>query len=790
MFHRISSDLSPISNKFRLFNSITVFALLVGLFSFTFQNKAVGQSIPNVVILNAYHQGEDWSDNELYGIQEELKKVYPFLVPSIEHLDTKRFPHPDHLLLEKEYLKSKYKGEKVDLVMTIDNSALDLMLKFGDELFPDVPIVFAGINGFRPEMLIGRRNITGVAEVYDIEGTLNLALNIHPKTRIVLVIQDYTSSGMAVRRDMDLVAEKFKDRVTIIYTPEGSADELVAELKALPANAIALLLTYVTDKKGRTLTREESTRLITSASPAPVYAMHETRLGYGIVGGMLLEGREHGKQAAALALKILAGEDILQIPVENSRSRPVFDKKLLDRFNIPEKLLPADSIIVNQTVSFWRKHRNILIPGAVIICVLIVTTGLLSWMVVRMRKAEKSLRDAIQFNKEIIESVQEGVIVYDRDLLYRMWNPFMEKVSGVSAKEVIGRHPLDVFPFLRDIQMMEYLKRALVGETPEPIDFPYTLPESGLSGWSSDQSSPLCNAKGEIVGVIATVRDITSRKRAEEKLLQSQKLLQNIIDSSADYIYVKDQKLRMILCNKTFAKAVGKDPKDMIGKTDIENGWLPEFVKGNPAKGIRGFERDDKDALSGRKVHVIDEPGNVGEDVRIFDTIKQPLLDEEGNISGMFGISRDITDRKKAENELLRQQYFLQKAQEIGQIGTWELDIPKNKLIWTDENYKIFGLPIGSKLTYEYFLNCIHPDDREYVDTEWKASLGGKPYDIEHRVLVNDMTKWVREKAELEFNEKGECIKGIGFTQDITHRKQAEDSLRVSEKRYRTLFEI
>ena len=104
--------------------------------------------------------------------------------------------------------------------------------------------------------------------------------------------------------------------MTIIYTPEGSADELVAELKALPANAIALLLTYVTDKKGRTLTREESTRLITSASPAPVYAMHETRLGYGIMGGMLLEGREHGKQAAALALKILAGEDILQIPVE------------------------------------------------------------------------------------------------------------------------------------------------------------------------------------------------------------------------------------------------------------------------------------------------------------------------------------------------------------------------------------------------------------------------------------------------------------------------------------------
>ena len=241
--------------KFRLFRVIDAFALFMGLLLFTFQKPAAAQSIPKVVILNAYHQGEDWSDNEIYGIQQELKTAYPFLVPSIEHLDAKRFPDPDHLLFEKQYLKSKYKGNHIDLVMTLDNPAFELMLKFGDELFPDVPIVFAGVNGFRPENLAGRKNITGVAEIYDIEGTLDIALKVRPKTKIVLAIHDYTSSGIAVREDMETAATKFKGRVKIIYTQEESANDLVAELKSLPSVAIALILTYVADNKGRIFTR-------------------------------------------------------------------------------------------------------------------------------------------------------------------------------------------------------------------------------------------------------------------------------------------------------------------------------------------------------------------------------------------------------------------------------------------------------------------------------------------------------------------------------------------------------
>lgn len=152
-----------------------------------------------------------------------------------------------------------------------------------------------------------------------------------------------------------------------------------------------------------------------------------------------------------------------------------------------------------------------------------------------------------------------------------------------------------------------------------------------------------------------------------------------------------------------------------------------------------------------------------------------------------FGIARDITERKKAEETILKNQYYLTKAQEIGSIGTWELDIIKNKLIWTAQNYRNFGVPEGTALNYELFLECVHPEDRDFVNEKWNEAIKGNPYDIEHRLLVDGEIRWLREKADITFDDDGNAIKAIGVTQNITERKQAEIKLINSEKKFKTL---
>ncbi len=104
-----------------------------------------------------------------------------------------------------------------------------------------------------------------------------------------------------------------------------------------------------------------------------------------------------------------------------------------------------------------------------------------------------------------------------------------------------------------------------------------------------------------------------------------------------------------------------------------------------------------------------------------------------------------------------------------------------NKLDWSDETYRIFQIPPGTALTYESFLSTVYPEDKEYVDQNWTAALGGKPYNIEHRILSGGEAKWVREKAELEFDQKGHLLGGFGTVQDITELKQAEEALRHGE---------
>jgi diguanylate cyclase (GGDEF)-like protein/PAS domain S-box-containing protein len=171
------------------------------------------------------------------------------------------------------------------------------------------------------------------------------------------------------------------------------------------------------------------------------------------------------------------------------------------------------------------------------------------------------------------------------------------------------------------------------------------------------------------------------------------------------------------------------------------------------------------------------------------ETFKMPIIGKNNNVLGTTGFARDITERKQMEMELRLSEEKLNLAQAVAQVGSWYLDIPANRLEWSSETYRMFGIPQQEVVDLEIFAAAIHPDDRDFVLDAWSKAMAGAPYDIEHRVVIGGHERWVRERARIERDSEGRPLTGIGTVQDITGRKLAEESLRRSEKKFRTLFD-
>jgi PAS domain S-box-containing protein len=261
-------------------------------------------------------------------------------------------------------------------------------------------------------------------------------------------------------------------------------------------------------------------------------------------------------------------------------------------------------------------------------------------------------------------------------------------------------------------------------------------------------------------------------KQAKEALIKSRETISrqrdqiaNILNSMVDGVYISDQQYGIEFVNPAletqFGAFEGRKCYQYLHDREEACPWCKNEAVFSEGKVVSWEWHSEKTG-------------------RTYDLMEVPLKNVDGSVSKLV-VFRDITNRKQAEQALWESEQDLNRAQAVAQTGSWRLDVQHNELLWSDETHRIFGIPIGTSMTYETFLSSVHPEDREYVARKWAAALRGEPYDIEHRIIVGDEVKWVRERAELEFDSKGELKGGFGTVQDITERKQVENELRVKD---------
>ncbi len=266
--------------------------------------------------------------------------------------------------------------------------------------------------------------------------------------------------------------------------------------------------------------------------------------------------------------------------------------------------------------------------------------------------------------------------------------------------------------------------------------------------------------------------EMVNRKRAEELLKRSEaqyrSLFENMLEGFAYCKVLYDESgtpsdFTYLHVNKAFEKLTGL--KNVVGKDVSE--VIPGIQKSNPEL----FEIYGAAAMKGRSQR--------------FETYIEPL--KMWLAISVYGPEKDhfvavfdnITERKEAEEDLRESEQRLKHAQEIAHLGSWELDILKNRLTWSDEVYRIFGLkPQEFDATYETFLEAVHPDDRAPVDNAYTGSIrdGRDAYEIEHRIVRGSTgeVRIVQERCQHFRDASGRIVKSVGMVHDVTERKKAE----------------
>lgn len=450
------------------------------------------------------------------------------------------------------------------------------------------------------------------------------------------------------------------------------------------------------------------------------------------------------------------------------------------------------------------------------------------------RETRQAARRSEEQFRAIFEGAAIGVALVGMDGKLVKANPALQGMLGYTREELTSMsfagftHPDDIRKDTRVYRQMAAGKRDYY-QTEKRL-----LRKGGSLFWGNLTVSLVRDSAGEPQLAIAMVENIDGRKRAEEIASRHSALLLGI--------------------NRILREALAAETEEHLGQvclavaeelTQSRLGFIGEIGAGGKFHDIAisdaGWERYDMYDKTGRQppprnlssagIHwavlssgrslLTNDPSSHAASIGITDGhppmtsfLGAPLL-QDGKTIGMIGLANkeagytkedmetleavssavvEALMRRRAEEALRRSEERLQRSQEIAHLGSWELDLARNELIWSDEVYRLFGLQPGQfGATYEAFLEAVHPDDREAVDAAYSTSIseGRDSYEIEHRIVRRSTgeIRYVHERCEHLRDSSGNILRSAGMVQDITDRKRAEESLRESEEKFRTIVE-
>ncbi|GAB6145350.1 ATP-binding protein [Desulfocicer niacini] len=502
----------------------------------------------HVLLLHSYNSDMTWVKNIEKGVFEELTPDRNNLIVHIEYMDSKRHHDSLHYQLLERSLAHKSQDFHLSLILCSDNNAFDFLMQRRQTLFPGVPIAFCGVNDYKPEMLQGHADITGVAEIISPVSTVELMVRLHPGLKHVYVINDYLTTGRAWRRNIEAAFDSLFPTLTIEYNDNLSIGELQEKIRGLGGDTAILLGDFFADRLGNYLSYEGVGAKLTSISPVPVYCLLDFNLRDGAVGGNVISGYSQGQEMARLGKQILAGVPVSTLPViQTGVNKCRVDFFQLERFKVSTDLLPPDAVVLNRPFSFYENYKA-LIWGTLgaFLCLLLISVMLFINIHLRIRTEKELKASEIRF-RNIFNNATVGIFQITLQGKIMAANPALVKMLGFDDQASVIAHYHDVGKQLYEnsddrAQIIERLARE---GSLQNLEVPLNL-RDGTRIWVSLNIHMVTDENGQIIYHEGTINDISQRKLQEKKMLEQEDELRDHRDRLKELVEERTEQLARV----------------------------------------------------------------------------------------------------------------------------------------------------------------------------------------------------------------------------------------------------
>ena len=348
-----------------------------------------------VLLLNSYHPQYGWTKALTEGVTAGLEEHIKSENLHIEYLDGRyMIDDPVYKATLKNRIQAKYSRIHPNVIIASDDYAVDFLLENGDELFPNVPVVYLGVNFLKPE-LARRQHYIGILEDIEVDGNIELIHQLLPDLTRLIVLTDNTGFGKRVQGITQNAIEIGRSQGLWQETEfeiwsDFSLETLYQDLSELPENSAVLMVAIHTDNQGHYFSYKDDLQELTAHSRVPVFGMFgATMLGNGIIGGLINSPQVQGQEVAKLAVQLLKGMPVSRLPKSQiGHYFPKFDTRRLEQFDIDKSRLPRGSELFFEHSQLAPKARQKWLLVSVL-GVLSLLLAVLLYNVLRRKEAEK-----------------------------------------------------------------------------------------------------------------------------------------------------------------------------------------------------------------------------------------------------------------------------------------------------------------------------------------------------------------------------------------------------------------